>query len=347
MNTAPYSEGIAGSVVFDTPNDARSFAEWDAFALAQPYHNFFQSGSFAQMFFDHPRYGTKLLVARHSSSGKILGGLVGLCITEKSGVFAQLTTRVVINGGPLIAAGAEAVLPFLLEQAKSLFADRPVCYTEIWCMQPQDALLGFYPPGYSHSGHLNFFIETESAWDKIFLRFSSALRKTIRNNSQILVIDEVQSSEELAEFYKCLQDTYRRVRVPLIPFDVFERVFESKLGLFILGRANGEIVAVRVALPFGDELYDWYAGGYETQRHINGNALLVNYMLQQASMRGIKRFNFGGAGKPDKPYGPRDFKRRFGGELVNHGRWLFINSHLRYTLLRLAISIFNRLNGNA
>jgi lipid II:glycine glycyltransferase (peptidoglycan interpeptide bridge formation enzyme) len=36
---------------------------------------------------------------------------------------------------------------------------------------------------------------------------------------------------------------------------------------------------------------------------------------------GYKVFDFGGAGIPGKEYGVREFKKQFGGKLVNYGRF--------------------------
>jgi serine/alanine adding enzyme len=334
------------SVKFEILSSVEAFDDWDNFVRRQPYHNAFQSGAFARAFLDFNRYSTRVLVVRDGSTNEILGGLVGLCITEKSGLLAQLTTRVIINGGPIVASGAKAFLPSLLERAKTLFKDRPVCYTEIWCMQAQDDVKAVYPADYQHSGHLNFFVETGCSWEEIFKRYSSALRKTIRNNSPLVRIERITAESQLQEFYRCVASTYERVGVPLIPIEVFQQVFRTDLGIFLLAFKDTEVVGARVVLPFGDEVYDWYAGSYDSHKQLNINALLVNHILKNASADGIRRFNFGGAGKPDKPYGPRDFKRRFGGELVDHGRWLFVNSRLRYKLLQLALILYRKFNKN-
>ena len=37
-----------------------------------------------------------------------------------------------------------------------------------------------------------------------------------------------------------------------------------------------------------------------------------------------------GAGKPDEDYGVRDFKAKFGGELLEHGRYLKIHHSFLY-----------------
>jgi lipid II:glycine glycyltransferase (peptidoglycan interpeptide bridge formation enzyme) len=39
-----------------------------------------------------------------------------------------------------------------------------------------------------------------------------------------------------------------------------------------------------------------------------------------------------GAGKPDEGYGVRDFKAKFGGELVEHGRYLYLCKPMMYKL---------------
>jgi lipid II:glycine glycyltransferase (peptidoglycan interpeptide bridge formation enzyme) len=85
------------------------------------------------------------------------------------------------------------------------------------------------------------------------------------------------------------------VGVPLIPIEVFRQVFRSDLGVFLLAFKDSEVVGARVVLPFGDEVYDWYAGSYDSHKQLNINALLVNHILQNASADGRMRFNFGGA----------------------------------------------------
>jgi serine/alanine adding enzyme len=330
------------SVVIETLSSDDDFAQWDRFVRQQQAHNAFQGGDFAREFRGCPGYSTRVLVVRNGASKEILGGLVGLCITEKPGLLAWLTTRVVINGGPIIAPEARHHLPQLLDRAKALFDDEPVCFTEIWCMQPQDDIKSLYPDSYQHQEHLNFFVHTNCTGEQIFKRYSSALRKTIRNNSPLVTIEQITQESQLEEFYKCVSSTYVRVGVPLIPIDVFKRVFRANLGRFFLATSESEVIGARVVLPFGEEVYDWYAGSYDEHKHLNVNALLVNHILQGAAAAGATRFNFGGAGKPNKPYGPRDFKRRFGGDLVNHGRWLYVNSVVRYKFLQLALFVYKK-----
>ena len=53
-----------------------------------------------------------------------------------------------------------------------------------------------------------------------------------------------------------------------------------------------------------------------------------------------KVFDFGGAGKPKIPYGVRDYKLKFGGELVNYGRYEKEHKKILMLLGRLAFKFY-------
>ena len=61
--------------------------------------------------------------------------------------------------------------------------------------------------------------------------------------------------------------------------------------------------------------------------------------IEFAALNGFKRFDMMGAGKPDEGYGVREFKSKFGGELVEHGRFLCICQPTLYKLGKYIISI--------
>ena len=59
-------------------------------------------------------------------------------------------------------------------------------------------------------------------------------------------------------------------------------------------------------------------------------ALLPWKIMEWGHENGYKLFDFGGAGKPNIPYGVRDYKLKFGGDLVNFGR--FEKVHKKYRM---------------
>jgi len=55
-------------------------------------------------------------------------------------------------------------------------------------------------------------------------------------------------------------------------------------------------------------------------------------------------FDFMGVGIPNRPYGVRDFKSKFGGELVNYGRFGRRNSKILYVISELGFNLLALLN---
>jgi lipid II:glycine glycyltransferase (peptidoglycan interpeptide bridge formation enzyme) len=62
----------------------------------------------------------------------------------------------------------------------------------------------------------------------------------------------------------------------------------------------------------------------------NPNELIMWHILRWGAENNYRLYDFGGAGKPDEDYGVRDFKAKFGGDLVNYGRNKYIASPSLY-----------------
>ena len=65
--------------------------------------------------------------------------------------------------------------------------------------------------------------------------------------------------------------------------------------------------------------------------------------MKYACDNGYAVFDMMGAGKPDEEYGVRDFKAEFGGELVEHGRFLCVTKPLLYRIGVLGVIILKKL----
>lgn len=85
------------------------------------------------------------------------------------------------------------------------------------------------------------------------------------------------------------------------------------------------------------QIYDYYAGSLSSEYDKHPNDIIPWEIFKYYQKGGYLQFDFGGAGKPNIPYGVRDYKLKFGGELVNHGRYLFIHQQIFFLLLKLAL----------
>lgn len=64
--------------------------------------------------------------------------------------------------------------------------------------------------------------------------------------------------------------------------------------------------------------------------------------IEYAAEHGYTRYDMMGAGKPGVPYGVRDFKAEFGGEMVEQGRFLCICHPILYKLGVLGVKILRK-----
>jgi serine/alanine adding enzyme len=102
-----------------------------------------------------------------------------------------------------------------------------------------------------------------------------------------------------------------------------------------------EPAAVSVVLLYKDRVFSWYGGVDRRFMASVPNEILTWKEFEWSCQHGYAVYDFGGAGKPNEKYGVRDFKAKFGGELVSYGRniWVahpawFAVSKFGYALLR-------------
>ena len=65
--------------------------------------------------------------------------------------------------------------------------------------------------------------------------------------------------------------------------------------------------------------------------------------MRWGAENGCHTFDFGGAGKPNKEYGVREFKRQFGGALVNYGRCKKIHSPLKVKIAEKGFEVYRKM----
>jgi len=65
-------------------------------------------------------------------------------------------------------------------------------------------------------------------------------------------------------------------------------------------------------------------------------------VIKWGSKNGYKYFDFGGAGKPDENYGVRDYKMKFGGELITTYRYKIIHKPAIMSVSKNAFNLYNK-----
>ena len=124
---------------------------------------------------------------------------------------------------------------------------------------------------------------------------------------------------------------------------LFQSAFQvlDKRGMFklFLARLDGRAIGAMSLLIHKNVVTYWYTGTLREFSKYRANDYLVWHALEWSRENGYHNFDFGGGGKPDEEYGVRDFKAKFGGELVNYGRNIRVHSRLRLNASKLGYQL--------
>jgi lipid II:glycine glycyltransferase (peptidoglycan interpeptide bridge formation enzyme) len=290
------------------------------------------------------------LWAAVDQNSKILTLLLPVHITLMDGLLRRLTTRSVVYGSVLCqdnVAGQKALYLLLNTYAKNIASQS--LYTELRNLHNVTNLQPVLRDcGYVYEDHLNYLIDLERPLEDIMQSIGHRTRKQIRREvkKSRVIIKEVNQRDQLIEWYKVLQETYTVAKVPLADATLFEAAYDilypRGMVKFLTAWIEDTCVACSAELLFKDVIYGWYGGVNRAFTAYVPNEMLIWHILQWGVENGYRVYDFGGAGEPTKEYGVRNFKAKFGGNLVCYGRNVFVQAP---GLLRLSKQAYHLLRG--
>ena len=149
----------------------------------------------------------------------------------------------------------------------------------------------------------------------------------------------------LKESYIILKKVYKRAKLPIADFSFFKNLYEKqKYGLKLFcAKYDNKLIGSLIALVYKDTIYDLYAGANPKYYNKYPNDLVPWEIFLWGKRNGYNIFDFGGAGKPNVPYGVRNYKKKFGGFFVNYGRFEKINNFLLFNFAKFGFKIWQRI----
>ena len=323
---------------------------WREFITEHPAASIFHSPEMFQVF-ERVKGHTPHLWAAIDDSGKVFALFTPVEVTLKDGLLSSLTTRMIAYGSVLYALDpiGEAALNQLLQTYCSQVGQGAL-FTELRNLFD---LSGVQPIlescRFNFEGHLNYLIDLDRSVDEIMQGIGKRTRKQIRRGLRQgnVVISQVSQPEQLDAWYQVLQETYDAARVPLGDKGLFTAAFDilQPRGMIklLLASVDDKLVSCSAELLFKDIIYGWYGGTDRAYSAYVPNELLIWHLLEWGALNGYRVYDFGGAGKPGEVYGVRDFKAKFGGDLVNYGRNTYVHAPNRLKLSKLGYEVYQRL----
>lgn len=324
--------------------------EWRRFVEKHPRSNIFHTPEMFQVF-ERAQGHHPTLWAAVEDTGSVLALLLPVQVSLMNNFLRYFTTRAVVYGSVLCAPGIDgrgALAKLLRVYANEAKGGNPL-FTELRNLSDlSDLQLVLNQCGFAYERHLNFLIALDQPEETIWHRISKSGRQRVRTaRNKGTIVEEVTERHKVTIAYRLLQRVYARARVPLANSSLFEAAFDilAPRGLFkiFLARVNDRYIGARFLLLYKDRIIDWYAGSDRAFSSYSPNELLVWHTLQWGREQGFRLFDFGGAGRPDEDYGPRKFKAKFGGELVEFGRNIYVHSKARLKISQVGYRLYRGL----
>lgn len=319
---------------------------WSGLVKQSPVATWFQTRE-AYAFFESLSFLEAFAIAVESDGQ--LKGLVAGYIQKDGGKIKQFfSRRAIIVGGPLLSDEiTDQELSLLLSalikklQRKAIFIEtRNFNDYSRWHSVFEQSRFDYEP-------HYDVQVDTSSMElvnSKLDRNRRRNIKKALDNG---VVIDEKPSTEDLRKLYSMLEELYStKVKTPLFPFEFFEKLNKIPSSRFFLAKnAEGQLLGGLICVELEQRaVYAWLACGDDYNYKSLSPSVMVNYAgVSYAAREGIPRFDFMGAGKPDDGgYGVRDFKLKFGGDLVEYGRYVHVCNRLLFSIGKMAVRILKK-----
>lgn len=346
---SPKKHRARGTAHFHTLKNPthEQLADIEEFVKVHPDATFFQSPRFFTSCQSTPLLEPSYFVA-YDDSGHLVGILLAFRqVQYRFFPLNFLSSRYIIWGGPLVANNDTLVYRGLYKEYTQNAS--PAIYTQVrnlsdhshnvdWMMQM----------GYTYEAHLDIVVDLKKSEDQLWKEVHTKRRNEIRRAIQEGTSFEIRSDEEaLKNCYGILEEVYHRAKLPLPSKHHFQALLENSSGseglkLFV-ANYEGKIIGCMLCLAYGTTLFDYYAGAYREYYNKYPNDLVPWEVFRWGKQNGFTRFAFGGAGKPNVPYGVRDYKKKFGGEFVNYGRFEKIHYPGLFKLILPAFKLWKML----
>ena len=330
---------------------------WKKLVDESPYATWFQTQEAYQFYAANSTEMTPFACGVERD-GELRAVCLGYVTKERSRIKQFYTRRAIIIGGPLIANSANeedvARMLYTIRQPEVLITVSTFCPT--WRNLPiyietrnfhdySKWKSVFEANGFSYQPHLNFHVDTTSVAlieSNLGKNRKRDIKTSIRDGATII---EQPTMEQVREYYTLLKQLYTtKIKTPLFSLSFFEQLYAQPNGRFILVELNGEIIGGTVCVELPRKcIYEWFVCGRDGEwKSIFPSSLATYAGIRYAAEHGCTRFDMMGAGKPDEAYGVRDFKSRFGGEQVEHGRYLCVRKQLLYWIGKFGVILLKR-----
>ena len=330
--------------------DSPDKTHWSEFVYNHPRGNIFQTPEMAEVYKRTKNYEPITLAAIDTKNDEIVAVLQAVVTKEMSGFLGKFSARSIIQGGPLFIENENGIeaLKVLMDQYDKI-AQKKALYTEIrnmWDISEISSILNVL--NYAYEDHLDILIDLTKSKEELWAELSKSRRRFIRKaREKGVTIEEIKNRNLIPTFYDLLQQTYKNARIPLADITLFESAFDTlyqkNMLNFFLAKHKDKYIGGIMSPMYKGIIYEWYVCGSREYSKLYPSEMVTWHPIEWGSDNGFHTFDFLGAGIPTEEYGVREFKRQFGGKLVNFGRYTKVYSPMKMKIAEWGFKAYQKL----
>lgn len=310
-------------------------SKWQELLAESPFSSPFQTIEFYDLYNKSENFSADVFSIE--DEGKY-SALAVVTIQKEKGIKSFFSRRAIIYGGVVLKSNNEADLELLLKSLKSYYKGK-VIYIEIRNNFDYTPLMSIFKSNdWIFNEHLNVQLNTydtnlESLLSNMKYNRRREIKLSIKEGAKV---ELANSKEEVVDLYNILDDMYKeRVKLPLPDLSFFINLFNNdKVGKVFIVKHNDKIIGGSFCVFYDNMTINtlYYTGLRGYHKKVFPTHLAVYGALNYAIDNNLKMLDFMGAGKPNVDYGVRDYKLKFGGEIVEYGRFLLVVNSFLYKL---------------
>jgi len=278
-----------------------------------------------------------------------LKAILLVTLMKEQGIKGFFSSRGVVFGGPVLSNDiTEEELGFFLNQVVLQMRGKAIYLETRNFFDYSDHRQAFINAGWVYKPYLNFQLSLKNvSKESILKKFKYNRRREIKQSiSEGVTYGLCANEKEVDEVYYILHDLYKtKVKLPLPSLSYFLNLYHKNIAKVFIVKHNGKTIGGSICPVLERKaIYTYYYCGLRNyQKKIFPTHLAVLAAMEYAIDNYITKIDFMGAGKPNDKYGVRDYKSQFGGELVEHGRFIKVLNPLLYQLGKLGVKLMAKI----
>lgn len=319
-------------------------SDWEDFVYNHPKGNIFQSPCMFRLYNSVPSYDPGVISIKDQNEN--ISGILSYNIIREPGIKEKFSARSVITGGPLAKNNDPFIISMLLIRYQKIISEKKVIYSQIRNACRVDELSDvFFRNRFKYNDHLTIYLDLTKDTNTLISEMHPKRYSNIRRMMKKDITIRALKQEDADDLYRIVTKTYNRINMPRPPAALFLNALCNLKGrVLMLGSfTNNVLIGVRIYLLYKQTIYDWYAASDLDYSNFHPNDILPWKAMIWAKENGYTLYDFAGAGEPGKPYGVRDYKMKFGGELINNGRYLCVHRPLMYQAGKTGMKLLQQL----